>query len=73
MAIDIQLDTYIDEPQLQYFKQVGLQKGDKVILLTAKPSWVKAYDGRVEPGSWRYLAFFEEQEVRARGAGSALT
>jgi hypothetical protein len=72
-AIDIQLDTYIDDTQLEYFKQVGLQKGDKVILLTAKPSWVKAYDRRVEPGSWRYLAYFEEHAIRRRQGRLALT
>ena len=67
-AIDIQLDSYIDEPQLRYFRDQPLKPGDKVILLTAKPSWAKAHDGRVEPVSWRYLSFFEERMVRDRGA-----
>jgi Calcineurin-like phosphoesterase len=75
-GIDIQLDTYLDRPQLDYFEHVAesaLAEGDKVILLTAKPSWVKAEDGRLEPRSWRYLAYFEQQMIREKGAELALT
>ena len=73
LAIDIQLDTYIDDVQLDYFRAQGIGPGDKVILLTAKPSWVKAYDGRVEPASWRYLSFFEERLIRDTGARLVMT
>jgi hypothetical protein len=72
-GIDIQLDTYIDDTQLDYFRAQGLKPGDKVILLTAKPAWVKALAGRVDPPSWRYLSFFEERVVRASGARLVLT
>ncbi|MGH2944299.1 MAG: hypothetical protein ACRDLN_16165, partial [Solirubrobacteraceae bacterium] len=72
-AIDIQLDTYIDDVQLDYFRDVELTPDAKVILLTAKPSWVKAVPGRAEPPSWRYLSFFEERIVRARGAKLVMT
>jgi hypothetical protein len=72
-AIDIQLDTYIDDVQLQYFADQGIGPGDKVILLTAKPSWIAAVDGRVEPPTWKYLNFFEERMVRDSGARLALT
>ena len=68
LAIDIQLDTYLDDVQLGYFAEQGIGPGDKVILLTAKPSWVAAIDGRVEPASWRFLNFFEERVVRDSGA-----
>ena len=51
-AIDIQLDTYIDDVQLQYFADQKIGPGDKIILLTAKPSWIAAIDGRVEPPTW---------------------
>ncbi len=68
LAIDIQLDTYLDEPQLKYFRELNLGPGDKVLLLTAKPSWTKAHRGRVDPVSWRYLSFFEERMIRDRGA-----
>ncbi len=67
-AIDIQLDTYIDEVQLEYFASQSIGPGDKVVLLTAKPSWVAAVDGRVEPSTWRFLNFFEERMVRDTGA-----
>jgi hypothetical protein len=72
-AIDIQLDTYIDDVQLQYFTDQNIGHGDKVILLTAKPSWIAAIDGRVEPPTWKYLNFFEERMVRDTGARLALT
>jgi hypothetical protein len=72
-AIDIQLDTYIDDVQLQYFADQKIGPADKIILLTAKPSWIAAIDGRVEPPTWKYLNFFEERMVRDTGARLALT
>ena len=71
-AIDIQLDTYIDDVQLDYFRGQPVAPGDKVILMTAKPAWVKAVPGRAEPPSWRYLSYFEERVVRAMGARLAI-
>lgn len=73
LAIDIQLDTYIDDVQLDYFRDLGMQAGDKVILVTSKPAWVKALPGKVEPAGWRYLSYFEERIVRASGAYLAMT
>jgi hypothetical protein len=72
-AIDIQLDTYIDDVQLKHFSDLPIGPGDKVILLTAKPSWVSSVEGRVEPPSWRFLSFFEERMVRDTGARLVLT
>jgi Calcineurin-like phosphoesterase len=74
-AIDIQFDTYIDNRQLDYFAEVGdeLRDGDKVILITAKPSWVKAEGGRFDPASWRNLAYFERTRILDRGARLVLT
>ncbi|MGH2900016.1 MAG: metallophosphoesterase, partial [Solirubrobacteraceae bacterium] len=72
-AIDIQLDTYIDDVQLDYFLSQEVAPGDKVILMTAKPSWVKAVPGRTEPASWRYLSYFEERVVRAKQARLVMT
>lgn len=71
-AIDIQLDTYIDDVQLDYFLGQPVAPGDKVILMTAKPAWVKAVPDRPEPPSWRYLSYFEERVVRAMGARLAV-
>jgi hypothetical protein len=49
-GIDIQFDAYIDEPQLQYFRDLAkgelgtgwpkVERGDLIILCTGKPSWV---------------------------------
>jgi len=75
-AIDIQLDTYLDKGQLDYFKSVAetrLEPGDRVILLTAKPSWVKPTEARVEPRSWRNLAYFEQKMIREKGGRLELT
>ena len=74
-ALDIQLDTYIDNPQLEYFRAAGdrLRPGDQVILITAKPSWVKVEPDRPEPQSWRYLTYFEREMIGERGARLVLT
>lgn len=41
-ATDIQLNADIDKPQLDYFNDIGnkMENGDKIILVTAEPSWV---------------------------------
>jgi len=72
-AIDIQLDTYIDDVQLDYFLKQQVAPGDKIILMTAKPAWVKAVPGRAEPPSWRYLSYFEERVVAAKEAKLVMT
>lgn len=66
---DIQLDTYIDEPQQQYFKAVDLRDGDKVILCTGIPSW---YEGR-ESRSYKNLEFVERTLINERGAHLVLS
>ncbi|HEY0486040.1 MAG TPA: hypothetical protein VGD72_07315 [Mycobacteriales bacterium] len=68
LALDIQLDAYIDQPQLAYFRTVAEQfaPGDGVILCTAKPSWYQA--GRGEEGSFRRLGYFAEQVLAGTGA-----
>ncbi len=66
---DIQLDTYIDEPQQDYFRAVDLQPGDKVILCTGIPSW---YEGR-ESRSYRNLEFVEKTLINKRGAELVLS
>ena len=68
-GIDIQLDTYIDEPQLEYFETIAteqLAEGDRVILVTSKPSWTKAMD-EPEPQSWKTLTYFEETMIKQHG------
>ena len=54
-GVDIQFDTYIDKPQLDYFRAAGagMKAGDRVILATGKPSWMKVAPGRPVPDSYR--------------------
>jgi len=68
-AIDIQFDTYIDEPQLAYFREAKKQflQGDRLILLTGKPSWTKSMKPHPEP-SYANLAYFEDQVLRENKA-----
>ena len=68
-GIDIQFDTYIDEPQLQYFEEVAgrLKPGDSVILCSAKPTWVDANEGG-QPDAFSTLDYFERKIIRARKA-----
>jgi hypothetical protein len=44
LAIDAQLDAYIDDPQLRYFREVAsqLRPGDRIILCPPNPTWVEA-------------------------------
>jgi hypothetical protein len=47
-AIDAQLDAYIDDPQLHYFRETAksLRPGDRVILCPPNPTWVEATHDR---------------------------
>lgn len=71
-GIDIQLDSYIDEPQLRYFERAAekMVRGDRVILCTAKPSWVETSE---EPDAYRNLAYLERVLIRPAGARLMLT
>jgi hypothetical protein len=68
-ATDIQFDTYLDGPQLDYFRRASrdLEAGHRVILATAKPSWVRARRERnpafKNEGAWQTLAFVEEKLI----------
>lgn len=66
-GIDVQLHSDVDGPQLGYFDAAAehLAEGDRVILCTAEPSWVKAHAGKHE--GYRNIAFVENK-VLARGA-----
>lgn len=69
-GIDVQLDDYIDDPQMRYFRDVvgpDVKKGDHVILCTAKPAWVGAGQGE-ETAAYRNLDYFERKVVKPTGA-----
>ena len=70
-GIDIQFDTYIDEPQLQFFRdEMGslLQPGDSVILCSAMPNWVYANEGRARAHAYDTLDFFQRTAIEPTGA-----
>ncbi len=65
-GIDIQFDAYIDDPQLQYFRDVAqtMGQGARLILCTAKPSWT---DVNADPEAFRNLAYLESRVIRPAG------
>ena len=71
-GIDIQFDSYIDEAQLRYFEEAAgrMGEGGRVILCTAKPSWV---DVATAPESFRNLAYLESRLIRQAGARLVLS
>jgi hypothetical protein len=80
-AIDISFDRYIDQPQLAYFRDLAksdVRPGDKLILCTAKPSWVHA--GMAGDEAYRSglkardnLEFFQRTVVEPSGARLVLS
>lgn len=65
VGVDTQLGTYIDEPQIAYFRaqlSSQLRAGDAVILCAPAPTWVKADEG--DPDAFNSLLWFEEHVVR---------
>ena len=78
-GVDTQFDTYIDGPQLEYFRKASgdLEAGHRVILATAKPSWVaaKPQSGPKvnKEGSWATVSFIEEKVIGASEGEVAVT
>ena len=72
-GLDIQFDFYIDGPQLDFFDRLAgtrEQRGDKLILCTARPSWVhEALEGdeKARARARRNLEYFERNIVRRHG------
>jgi hypothetical protein len=62
VGTDVQLDSDIDDPQLEYFRGVARQMEDdaRVILCTAEPHWIEAaryakYDSAVSERNFDFL------------------
>jgi hypothetical protein len=73
-GIDIQFDTYIDAPQMEYFTAAAKRlDGGRVILATAKPSWIDVGPTNPRPQSWQSIAFLKERVIEASGGTLALT
>ena len=71
ICIDIQLKDDIDDPQLDYFKDIAknsFEAGDKVILCTAEPFWVYAsISGNFD--SEQRIRFFIDEILYGKGDG----
>ena len=66
-AVDAQLTSYIDAPQLEYFREAArqLQPGDAVVLCWSTPAWAHTdYD----PEGYDPIDFFDREIVRPTGA-----
>jgi hypothetical protein len=72
VAIDVQLDTYVDIEQQRFLSELPIGEGDKVLLVTARPSWVNAKRTRSGAISYRTLTFVEK-EIRKTNAQIVLT
>jgi hypothetical protein len=68
-GVDLQLESDIDQPQLDYFRSVAdkMKPGDKVVLLTAEPDWI--YGNIYDPKLQKNLAFLEESIIQKRACG----
>lgn len=65
-AVDIQLESDIDESQLQYFslRAGALKPGDRVILCTAEPEWVESHsEGKQDRNLYFLKAFIEARQA----------
>ena len=71
LAIDAQEDAYIDDPQLEYFREVAeaIQPGDRVIVCTPNPSWVMTGQ---KPTVYDTTDYFLRKIVAPTGADVAL-
>jgi len=67
-GIDIQLEGYIDDSQIDYFKKVRVEPQDRIILCTAEPSWV--YAVTKGPDAFRSLSYFEDRVIREKVGGT---
>jgi hypothetical protein len=66
-AVDAQLSSYIDSPQLEYFRHAAgqLRPGDAVILCWPTPVWVGTAR---DPGAFDPVEFFVAEIITPRGA-----
>jgi hypothetical protein len=71
-AVDVQLQSDIDLPQLEYFKRVGdvLEPDDRIIICTAEPHWV--YGNVYDPRMGGNLSFLERELTKKSRARVAL-
>ncbi len=64
VGVDTQLGTYIDDPQMRYFREhlsAQLQPGDGVVLAVPSPTWV--HTGEHDADAFNALHYFEREVV----------
>ncbi|HEY7048328.1 MAG TPA: hypothetical protein VH373_14010 [Jatrophihabitantaceae bacterium] len=66
-GVDAQLTSYIDAPQLEYFRQAArqLRPGDAVLLCWSTPAWAHTDH---DPSAYDPIDFFDREIVRPTGA-----
>ena len=69
VGVDTQLGTYIDDPQIRYFREhlsSLLQPGDGVVVAVPSPTWVHtgAPDDPDDPDAFNALHYFEREVVQ---------
>jgi hypothetical protein len=71
LAIDAQEGAYLDDPQLEYFREVAeqIRPGDRVILCTPHPAWVQAAE---KPSLYDTTDYFVRRIIAPTGAEVAL-
>jgi hypothetical protein len=64
LGVDLQLESDVDNPQIEYFLRLPIQPGDQVILCTSEPDWIygNIYDTR------RNLCSLETRLQEEKGA-----
>src|SRR5581483_11373541 len=69
-ALDYQLESDIDQPQLEFFNSVADQMapGGKVILVSAEPDWI--YDNIYQAKYQKNIAFLESCVINQRAHAS---
>ncbi len=74
-GIDIQLEGFIDKPQLDYFYHLAMsgevREDDRVLLCVAEPRWV--YGVTKGPEAFSSLRFFEDRYIRRQKARLAVS
>jgi hypothetical protein len=67
-ALDIQLDSYIDEPQLEYFRTMmdSVEPDDQIILVVARPAWTMLKNF---PAAYDSIDYFIRTVIERGGAG----
>lgn len=67
-GIDVQLDSDIDEPQLNYFRSIAsaesiMPSGSKVVLCTPEPAWLYAETKGAD--AYQNLGYFRDEVISA--------